>query len=112
MLKRSELGAGATKMNVLAIQEMLDNEGVRIIDQTKLERITEKGIEVGNAAGERYKLPCDTLLFSFGVSPRRDAATAFEDCAPDVIVVGDCGARQATLWNATKTAFDAAMSIL
>jgi 2-enoate reductase len=112
MLKRSELGAGATKMNIIAIQEMLDNEGVRIIDQTKLERITEKGIEVINAAGEKYELPCDTLLVSFGVSARKDAARAFEDCATDVIIVGDCGSRQATLWNATRTAFDAAMSVL
>jgi thioredoxin reductase len=112
MLKRSELGAGATKMNVIAIKEMLDNEGVRIIDQTKLERITEKGIEVSNAAGDKYELPCDTLLVSFGIRPRKDTARAFEFCAPDVIVVGDCGSRQATLWNATRTAFDAAMSIL
>ncbi len=39
-------------MNIIAIQEMLDNKGVRILDQTKLERITEKGIEVSNAAGD------------------------------------------------------------
>ena len=52
MLKRNELGVGATKMNIIAIQEMLDNKGVRILDQTKLERITEKGIEVSNAAGD------------------------------------------------------------
>lgn len=52
MLKRNELGAGATKMNIIVIQEMLDNKGVRILDQTKLEWITEKGIEVSNAAGD------------------------------------------------------------
>jgi NADPH-dependent 2,4-dienoyl-CoA reductase/sulfur reductase-like enzyme len=112
MLKRGELGAGATKMNIIAIQEMLDNEGIRILDQTRLERITEKGIEVSDANGGRYELPCDTLLLSFGVLPKKDAATAFEGCAADVIKVGDCGSRQATLWNATKTGFDAAMSIV
>jgi hypothetical protein len=74
--------------------------------------MTEAGIEVRNANGEKYELPCNTLVLSLGVRPRKDIAKTFKDCATDVILVGDCCTEQGTLFNATRTAFDAAMTIL
>jgi 2,4-dienoyl-CoA reductase-like NADH-dependent reductase (Old Yellow Enzyme family)/thioredoxin reductase len=112
VLKASEAGAGGSKMNIIALHNMLEEEHVRIIDQTKVEGITEAGIEVSNFKGEKYELPCDTLVLSLGVRGRKDAARTFEDCATDVILVGDCYSEQGTLLNATRTGFDAAMAIL
>jgi pyruvate/2-oxoglutarate dehydrogenase complex dihydrolipoamide dehydrogenase (E3) component len=112
MLKASETGGGGSKMNIIALHNLLEEEHVRIVDQTKVEGMTETGIKVRNLNGEKYELPCDTLVLSLGVRGRKDAARAFEDCATDVIMVGDCCAEQGTLINATRTAFDAAMSIL
>jgi 2,4-dienoyl-CoA reductase-like NADH-dependent reductase (Old Yellow Enzyme family)/thioredoxin reductase len=112
MLKASEAGSGGSKMNIIALHNMLEEEGVQTIDQTKMEGITKVGIEVHNANGEKYELPCDTLVLSLGVRPRKDLAKTFKDCATDVILVGDCCTEQGTLFNATRTAFDAAMTIL
>jgi 2,4-dienoyl-CoA reductase-like NADH-dependent reductase (Old Yellow Enzyme family)/thioredoxin reductase len=112
MLKASETGGGGSKMNIIALHNMLEEENVRIINQTKVEGITEKGIEVSNLNGEKYELPCDTLVLSLGVRERKDVARTFKDCATDVIMVGDCCTEQGTLLNATRTAFDVAMAIL
>jgi hypothetical protein len=49
---------------------------------------------------------------TFGVRPNREIARSFEGSAPDVIMIGDRNSKQITLWNATRTAFDSAMSIL
>jgi thioredoxin reductase len=99
-------------MNIIALHHMLEEEGVQTIDRIKLEGLTEAGIEVRSVNGEKYELPCDTLVLSLGVRPREDIAKTFKDCATDVILVGDCCSGQGTLWNATRTAFDAAMAIL
>jgi thioredoxin reductase len=112
MLKASEAGSGGSKMNIIALHNILEEEGVQTIDQTKMEGITKAGIEVRNANGEKYELPCNTLVLSLGVRPRKDIAKTFKDCATDVILVGDCCTEQGTLFNATRTAFDAAMTIL
>lgn len=99
-------------MNIIALHNMLEEENVRIINQTKVEGITEVGIAVSNLNGEKYELPCDTLVLSLGVRERKDVARTFKDCATDVIMVGDCCTEQGTLLNATRTAFDVAMAIL
>ena len=112
MLKASEAGSGGSKMNIIALHNMLEEEGVQTIDQTRMEGITAAGIEVRNPNGEKYELPCDTLVLSLGVRPRKEIAKTFKDCATDVIFVGDCCTDQGTLFNATRTAFDAAMAIL
>jgi 2,4-dienoyl-CoA reductase-like NADH-dependent reductase (Old Yellow Enzyme family)/thioredoxin reductase len=112
MLNKSESGRGGSKMNIIALHNILEEEGVQMIDQTKMIGMTKAGIEVRHANGEKYELPCDTLVLSLGVRPRKDIAKTFVDCATDVILVGDCCTEQGTLLNATRTAFDAAMAIL
>lgn len=35
----------------------------------------------------------------------------WKDIVDDTYVVGDCGVKGGTLWNATRTGFDAAMEL-
>jgi 2,4-dienoyl-CoA reductase-like NADH-dependent reductase (Old Yellow Enzyme family)/thioredoxin reductase len=112
MIKAEEAGQGGTKMNIIALREMLADAKIEIMGETKLEGITEKGIEVSSGDGNRRKLICDTLVLSLGVRARRDVAYSFRQVCANVIPVGDCNTLQGTLFNAITTAYDAAMSIL
>ena len=69
------------------------------------------GITVAAPDGS-YDLPCDTLVLSLGVRARKDLARSFAGCAAEVLYLGDCDTRQGTIFNATRTAYDAAMAIL
>ena len=52
------------------------------------------------------------MVLSLGVRAKKEAGSAFADSADEVILVGDCNTKQGTVFNATTTAHDAAMSIL
>jgi NADH dehydrogenase FAD-containing subunit len=112
MLKVGETGAGGTKMNIIALHNMLAERGVEIVDETKLEAVSEKGIIVRGSTGEKREMTCDTVVLSLGVRAKTDAARAFADCANEVILVGDCNTKRYTIFNAITSAHDAAMSIL
>jgi len=112
MVKVSETGTGGTKMNIIALHNMLDERGVEIVGETKLEEITDKGIIVRDSTGAKREMACDTVVLSLGVRAKTDAGRAFADCAEEVILVGDCNTKQGTIFNAITTAHDAAMSII
>ena len=112
MVKVSETGTGGTKMNIIALHNMLEERGVEILDETKLEEITDKGIIVQDATGAKKEMACDTVVLSLGLRAKTNAVRAFADCADEVFFVGDCNTKQGTLFNAITTAHDAAMSIL
>ncbi|MFP3089316.1 FAD-dependent oxidoreductase [Treponema sp. TIM-1] len=112
MVKAENTGQGGTKMNIIALKEMLVHAKVEIMGETKLEGITGNGIEVSCKDKSRKELLCDTLVLSLGVRPRRDLAYSFRQACITVIPVGDCNTDQGTLFNAVTTAYDAAMSIV
>jgi NAD(P)H-nitrite reductase large subunit len=112
MVKAENTGQGGTKMNIIALKEMLADAKVEIMGETKFEGITRNGIEVSCKDKNRKELPCDTLVLSLGVRPRRDLVYSFRQACTTVIPVGDCNTDQGTLFNAITTAYDAAMSIV
>ena len=112
MMKVGETGAGGTKMNIIALHNMLDEREVKLLDETKLEEMSENGIIIRDSTGTKREMPCDTVVLSLGVRAKKDAGRAFADCADEVILVGDCNSSQGTVFNAITTAHDAAMSIL
>ena len=112
MMKADETGSGGTKMNIIALHNMLDEREVELLDETKLEDITDSGIIIRDSKGAKREMACDTLVLSLGIRSKTDAARAFAGCANEVILVGDCNRSQGTVFNAITTAHDAAMSIL
>ena len=111
MASADKIGTGGAKMNILALREMMELRGVEILPETRLEAVTDRGSTV-TLNGETMEMPCDTLVLSLGVRARTELARSFADCAPEVVYLGDCNTRQGTIFNATRTAYDAAMAIL
>lgn len=111
MLPAAEIGQGGSKMNILAIREILDRNGAKLLDSTRLEGLTEHGIRASRSA-QTLEIPCDTVILSLGVRPRSNLTERFRSCAPDVIAVGNCNTVAGTVMTATQMGFDAAYSIL
>ncbi|MGI6025355.1 MAG: FAD-dependent oxidoreductase [Candidatus Scatomorpha sp.] len=111
MLPADEIGQGGSKMNILAIKEILAKNNAPILDSTRLDGVTDKGISVTGPEGS-YELECDTVILSLGVRPRYDLVESFRGCAPDVVAVGNCNTVAGTVMTATQMGFDAAYSIM
>ena len=66
----------------------------------------------GNAvASEKIRIRLkayDHVVLSLGVRPNPEVLSTFEDCANEVIYIGDCNTRIGTLYNAVHTAHEAA----
>jgi len=111
MLPADKIGQGGTKMNIIALKQMLSDNGVDILAETKLTAVTDDGIEV-ERSGKTELLPCDTLVLSLGVRPDNELVHSFDGCAIDVIAVGDCNALAGTVMNANHAGFNAAYAVL
>ena len=70
--------------------ELMLERGVKIITETKVERIDENGVSVIGKAWDRRLLPADTVVLATGYHADKAAAAAFRDLAYDVYFVGDC----------------------
>lgn len=107
MIEEEKFGSGGAKFNQIAIIEMLKKEGVVFRGGMRLDSIGEKGAIFLNRKNEKEELACDTVVLSLGVRADMEYVTSFEGCAEDVIAIGDCNAKQGTLYNAVHTGHEA-----
>ena len=84
---------------------VFEEEGCVGLTETVCTAITDEGVMIRNAQGERL-LPADTVIIAVGMKAKSQEAHSFDKLAYDVIQVGDC-VKAATLMEATRTAFDA-----
>jgi len=110
MLPESEIGQGGSPINLIALRQLLKEVGVEIVCRVRLEDVTAEGAVVSHEDGRRETIACDTVVLALGSKPDPEALSEFEGTAPDVFYIGDC-VRPATVWNATKTAFETAMRL-
>lgn len=110
LLPEEQIGQGGTPINLIALRQLLKEAGVKILCSTRLVDVTAQGARIARSDGAQETLPCDTVVLSLGSRPSEALKGQFEGLAPDVFFIGDC-VRPATLWNATKTAFEAAMRV-
>jgi 2,4-dienoyl-CoA reductase-like NADH-dependent reductase (Old Yellow Enzyme family)/NADPH-dependent 2,4-dienoyl-CoA reductase/sulfur reductase-like enzyme len=110
MLPESEIGQGGTPINLIALKRLLKEAEVELICSVRLEDVTAEGAVISRSDGAQETLSCDTVVLSLGSKPNPEALSEFEGTAPDVFHIGDC-TRPATVWNATKTAFETAMRV-
>ena len=111
MLPADQIGQGGSKMNILAIKDILAQNNAPILDSTRLESVTETGIRVSGTEGA-FDIPCDTVVLSLGVKPRYALVETFRGCAPQIVSVGNCNTVVGTVMTATRMGFDAAYSIM
>ena len=109
MLPEDKLGAGGSAINLIAIRDLLKQAGVRFVCGDPIEDIDGDGVHLKTAEG-RKTVPCDTAVMSLGFRPDHSLKERYEAVCPLVCEIGDCR-RPGNVWNATSTAFDAAMEL-
>lgn len=104
------LNDGGNNLHGLALSGEFETYGVKVSPSTKAIEITEEGV-IGEFTGAKpeapqmqfdtphYKpmgesgtmlFPADTVAYALGRTPRRSAALALRECAPEFHMIGDC----------------------
>jgi NADPH-dependent 2,4-dienoyl-CoA reductase/sulfur reductase-like enzyme len=109
-LAKEELGSGSSPINAYAIFNLLAEYDVDLRTRTKLVDTT-KDYAIVLRDGREERLPFDTLVLSLGTKVDTEAIDYFRTAVAECHVVGTSNGRAGTVWNATTSAFDAAMAI-
>ena len=110
MLKENEI---ATDVNVtprIYLLDLLHQNKVEFVLETKLEEIIDKGIKVVDKQNNRSEIAGDTVVLALGFHARCDLVDQFRDLAREVYVVGDCVSPR-NLISAIHEAFNVAVEI-
>jgi len=107
MIPEEKFGNGGAKFNQIAIINMLKNEGVIFHGGMRLNSVGENGANFIDKGNHKVELECNTVILSLGVRPDVAYVTVFDQCADDVIAIGDCNTKQGTLYNAVHTGHEA-----
>ena len=111
MLPIEETAADASAWNLNALRGLLNQLGVEVRGETRLERVTGAGIVVRAKGAAECEIECDTVVLSAGMTPREDQVRDLGGLADDVYAVGDCGRERGNLFHAVADGFNAAMEI-
>jgi 2,4-dienoyl-CoA reductase-like NADH-dependent reductase (Old Yellow Enzyme family)/thioredoxin reductase len=109
-LPREELGSGSSPINAFAIFALLAECNVDLRTRTKLMDATQDYAIVATE-GREERLRFDTLVLSLGTEVDTEAIGRFRTAVAECYVVGTSNGKSGTVWNATTSAFDAAMAI-
>ena len=60
---------------------------------------------------EKQGLAFDTVVLSLGTKVDTEAINQLRTAVAECYVVGNCNGKSGTVWNATTSAFDAAMAV-
>jgi 2,4-dienoyl-CoA reductase-like NADH-dependent reductase (Old Yellow Enzyme family)/thioredoxin reductase len=110
VLPKEGLGSGSSPINAYSIFGILEESNVALRTQTKLMDVTpDYAVVVKDDKQEQ--LAFDTLILSLGTSVNFEVINRFRSVATECYVVGNSNGKSGTVWNATTSAFDAAMAI-
>ena len=109
-LPREQLGSGSSPINAYAIFNMLAEYNVDLRTETKLLDATQE-YAIVERDGRQEGLAFDTLVLSLGTVVDSGAIDRLRSAAAECYVVGTANGRPGTVWNATTSAFDAAMAV-
>lgn len=103
---------GASLINIFALQGLLMKNRVKVVTNTKLEEVTEKGIRTINSKFQWKEFEADTVVLAIGMKPRKDVVAALRDVIPatEVFVIGDCN-NIGNVYSAVHAGFDTAATI-
>lgn len=106
MIDEQNFGSGGAKFNQVALMGLLNDNHVKCIGNVKL--VSNNNQLDFEHNGQSMDLAYDHVVLSLGVRPNSEVLSTFEDCANEVIYIGDCNTRIGTLYNAVHTAHEAA----
>lgn len=112
MMGSQALLSGASLINTFSLQSLLLKNHVRIVTNTKLEEITDKGIKTINSNFQWKEFEADTVVLAIGMKPRRDKVSELRNLIPEteVFVIGDCQ-QIGNVYTAVHAGFDTAVEI-
>jgi NADPH-dependent 2,4-dienoyl-CoA reductase/sulfur reductase-like enzyme len=109
-LPREELGSGSSPINAYALFNILAEYNLDLRTQTKLVDVTQDYAIVARD-GREEKLVCDTIVLSLGTSVDIESINLLKTSLAECHIVGNGNGKPCTVWNATTSAWDAAMAI-
>ena len=112
MLPQSMIGQGGAIMNMTYLKNKLNELGVKIICEVKVEDVTDEGVVVSGKDGAKQTIPCESVVVAFGITPNTELGEKLRDeldC--EVVCIGDCATRQGTLRNSISMGHVAAYDI-
>jgi 2,4-dienoyl-CoA reductase-like NADH-dependent reductase (Old Yellow Enzyme family)/thioredoxin reductase len=92
------------------LAEKLEEYGVRILTEIKVEEISNQGVLAMDNKWRRSTIPADTVIFSLGFRPRTAIVNQFKNLSVDVYVIGDCQ-KARTVKEAVHDGFNVAVEI-
>jgi 2,4-dienoyl-CoA reductase-like NADH-dependent reductase (Old Yellow Enzyme family)/NADPH-dependent 2,4-dienoyl-CoA reductase/sulfur reductase-like enzyme len=112
VLPREKLGTGSSPINAYALFDILEKHTVDLRPETKLIDVTKDYVVIKKNNKEE-NLVFDTVILALGIKPNAnyEIIRQLRATVTESYVVGDSNDKQGTLWNATTSAFDAAMAI-
>jgi 2,4-dienoyl-CoA reductase-like NADH-dependent reductase (Old Yellow Enzyme family)/thioredoxin reductase len=110
-LPREELGSGSSPINAYALFNMLaEYTHFDLRTHTRLVDVThDYAVVVMN--GKEERLVFDTVILSFGTKVDTKAIDQLRTAVSECYIVGNSNGKSGTVWNATTSAFDAAMAV-
>lgn len=100
-----------SKSGLMFLRGLSDKAGVIVKTGLKANEVRCDGLFASDSEGNSVFLPCDTVVLSMGVRPRKELANSFSDCAYDVFYCGDCATKAGNITSAVRDGFYAAMNI-
>ena len=110
-LPREELGAGSSPVNAYALFNILAEYNLDLRTQTKLVDVTKDYAIVIRKDGKEEALVSDTVVLSLGTQVDTESINRLRSSTAECYIVGNGSGKSNTVWNATTSAFDAAMAI-
>ena len=113
LIKRSADGGPAMQITKNDLIRMAEEHGAkRICGLRPVEILPDRVVAESIDSGERIELPCDTVLFATGMTPRHAEAMRFAGCCPETsfFIIGDA-VRSGDVRDAVFQAFEAARAI-
>lgn len=103
---------GSSLINRFSLQSLLMKHGVKVVTNTKLEEITDKGIKTINSRFQWKEYEADTVALALGMRPRKDVIASLRHAIPEteVYVIGD-GKQIGNVYSAVHSGFDTAAEI-
>ncbi len=93
------------------VHRLAQAAGVGFRGGLRLKAVTADGVLAEDSEGRELSLPCDTVVFSLGVRPRKEALEALSGLAEKTVLLGDCHSRAGNITSAVREAFYAAMDV-
>lgn len=103
-----QLGAGAAKISVRCLKQLLGELGVQFLCERYVDALTPEGAVLTTADGTSEVVACDSAIYSLGFRTPEDVCKQFEEAFDACIRIGDAAGIPANVFHATQTGFDAA----